>query len=153
VLASEWHIRIVDGERRRRDAESVVHGRAALRRALLLTVATTDHSGKTVTITGTDGYGMPLVETITGPNNNTVNVVRGRFPAGITVSQFLTDSDAWFLVASNKANHALTFYRRVGITLDPMATDPYTNNRIFKVRHRFSVGAWAWQGTYGSPGA
>ena len=26
-------------------------------------------------------------------------------------------------------------------------------NRILKTRHRFSVGAWTWVGTFGSPGA
>lgn len=36
------------------------------------TVATTNHSGKTLTITGTDVDGNVLVETIAGPNNNTV---------------------------------------------------------------------------------
>jgi hypothetical protein len=71
----------------------------------------------------------------------------------IVVNPRLTDTDAWFLVAANKGNHALTFYRRTPIALEPMATDPRTGNRIFKVRHRFSVGAWNYVGTYGSPGA
>jgi hypothetical protein len=34
-----------------------------------------------------------------------------------------------------------------------MMIDARTNNRIFKVRHRFSVGAWTWVGTYGTQGA
>jgi len=85
--------------------------------------------------------------------DNDRNPIKARRSIEILVNPRLTDTDAWFLVAKSKSNHALTFYRRIGITLDPMATDPYTNNRIFKVRHRFSVGAWAWQGTYGSPGA
>ena len=41
-------------------------------RNVTLTVATTDHSGKTFTVYGTDEYGNALIETITGPNNNTV---------------------------------------------------------------------------------
>jgi hypothetical protein len=53
----------------------------------------------------------------------------------------------------NKAQHGLTFYRRVPISTDPMAIDPRTGNRIFKTRHRFSVGAWTWVGTYGTAGA
>lgn len=71
----------------------------------------------------------------------------------IVVNPRLTDTDAWFLVAASKANHGLTFYRRTPIALEPMATDPRSGNRIFKVRHRFSIGAWTWVGTYGSPGA
>lgn len=41
-------------------------------RNVTLTVATTNQSGVTFTVTGTDEYGVPLVEQITGPNNNTV---------------------------------------------------------------------------------
>lgn len=88
-----------------------------------------------------------------GSADNDRNPIKARRSWEIVVNPRLTDPDAWFLVASSKGNHALTFYRRVPITLDPMAKDPHTNNRIFKVRHRFSVGAWAWQGVFGSPGA
>lgn len=41
-------------------------------RNLTLTVATTNQSGVTFTAYGTDEYGNALIETITGPNNNTV---------------------------------------------------------------------------------
>lgn len=88
-----------------------------------------------------------------GSADNDRNPIKSRRSWTIVVNPRLTDNDAWFLVAANKANHALTFYRRVPITLDPMDKDPRTKNRIFTVRHRFSVGAWAWQGLYGSPGA
>ena len=71
----------------------------------------------------------------------------------ITVNPRLSDTDAWFVVAGNKNQHMLCFYRRVPISLEPMEKDARTGNRIFKVRHRFSVGAWGWQGTYGTPGA
>lgn len=88
-----------------------------------------------------------------GSSDNDRNPIKSRRSWTIVVNPRLTDADAWFLVAANKGNHALTFYRRVPIGLEPMDRDPRTNNRIFKVRHRFSVGAWAWQGVYGSPGA
>ncbi len=71
----------------------------------------------------------------------------------IVVNPRLSDADAWFLIASSKSQHALTFYRRVPISTEPMAIDARTGNRIFKVRHRFSRGAWAWQGVFGSAGA
>ncbi len=70
----------------------------------------------------------------------------------IVVNPRLTDSDQFTLIAANKGSHGLTFYQRVPITVEPMVIDPRTGNRIFKCRHRFSVGAWCWQGTYGSPG-
>src|SRR3990167_124031 len=71
----------------------------------------------------------------------------------IIVNPHLTDADAWFVIAANKGQHGLRFYRRTPITLEPMAIDPRTGNRIFKVRHRFSIGAWMWQGTFGTAGA
>jgi hypothetical protein len=69
------------------------------------------------------------------------------------VNPRLSDADAWYLIAGSKGQHALTFYRRVPISTEPLAIDPRTKNRILTVRHRFSVGAWAWQGLFGSPGA
>lgn len=88
-----------------------------------------------------------------GSADNDRNPIKSRRTWQIVVNPRLTDSDAWFLVASDKGAHALTFYRRVPITLEPMAVDPNTKDRIFTVRHRFSVGSWDFVGTYGSPGA
>lgn len=88
-----------------------------------------------------------------GSADNDVNALNTRRSWDIVVNPRLSDPDAWFLVAGNKAQHGLTFYRRVPITLEPMDKDSRTGNRIFKVRHRFSVGAWTWVGTYGSAGA
>lgn len=45
-------------------------------RNITLTVATTNQSGVTFTIYGTDEYGATMVESITGPNNNTVAGVK-----------------------------------------------------------------------------
>jgi hypothetical protein len=88
-----------------------------------------------------------------GSADNDRNPIKSRRSFDIVVNPHLTDADAWFLVAGNKSQHGLTFYRRVPITMDPMTIDPRTGNRIFKIRHRFSVGAWTWIGTYGTAGA
>lgn len=85
--------------------------------------------------------------------DNDRNPIKARRTWTIVVNPRLTDADAWFLVAASKSQHGLTFYRRVPISMEPMAIDPRTNNRIFKCRHRFSVGAWTWIGTYGTAGA
>jgi hypothetical protein len=85
--------------------------------------------------------------------DNDLNALNTRRSWDIVVNPHLSDADAWFLVAGNKGQHALTFYRRVPISLDPMEKDPRTKNRIFTVRHRFSVGAWNWNGVFGSAGA
>ena len=88
-----------------------------------------------------------------GSADNDTNPIKDRRTWKIIVNPHLTDSDAWFLVAANKSQHGLTFYRRVPISMEPMAIDPRTGNRIFKMRHRFSVGAWSWVGAYGTAGA
>jgi hypothetical protein len=45
-------------------------------RNVTLTVATTNHSAITFTITGKDEFGNTMVETIAGPNNNTVSGIK-----------------------------------------------------------------------------
>jgi hypothetical protein len=88
-----------------------------------------------------------------GTADNDVNPIKARRTWDLIVNPRLSDTDAWFIVAGSKAQHGLTFYRRVPISTEPMAIDARTGNRIFKVRHRFSVGAWTWIGTYGTAGA
>lgn len=88
-----------------------------------------------------------------GSADNDKNPIKSLRTWNVVVNPRLTDTDAWFLIAANKSQHGLTFYRRVPITAEPMAIDPRTGNRIFKTRHRFSVGAWTWVGTFGSAGA
>jgi len=60
------------------DGAQVVDGVAILDvpRNITLTVATTDHSGKTITVYGTDEYGEELIESRAGPNNNTVALAK-----------------------------------------------------------------------------
>jgi hypothetical protein len=94
-----------------------------------------------------NSVGMP------GTADNDRNPIKSRRTWSIIVNPRLTDTDAWFVLAASKAQHGLTFYRRVPISTEPMAIDPRTGNRIFKVRHRFSVGAWTWVGAYGTAGA
>lgn len=88
-----------------------------------------------------------------GSADNDRNPVKARRSWTIKVNPRLTDTDAWFIIPSSKKQHDLRFYRRVPIATEPMAVDPRTGNRIFKVRHRFSVGVGAWQGLFGSAGA
>lgn len=88
-----------------------------------------------------------------GSADNDRNPIKALRTWDVIVNPRLPDPDAWFLLAGNKSQHGLTFYRRVPITLEPVKDDPRTGNKIIKVRHRFSVGAWTWVGTYGSAGA
>jgi len=70
----------------------------------------------------------------------------------IVVSPYLTDEDAWFVLAADKKMHGVCSYTRVPISMEPAMTDSRTRNRLYPVRFRRSWGAAWWQGTFGSPG-
>ena len=94
-----------------------------------------------------NSVGMP------GTSDNDRNPIKARRSISMIVNPHLTDTDAWFLLASNKRSHGLTSYVRKAITQVPPATDPYTGNRIYKIRFRQSWGVWMWQGSFASEGA
>jgi hypothetical protein len=71
----------------------------------------------------------------------------------IVVNPHIVDQDAWFLIPSQKSMHGLLTYVRKPITQIPAAIDPYTGNKIVKIRFRQSWGAWMWQGLFASEGA
>lgn len=85
-----------------------------------------------------------------GTNNNTVNVVRGRFPGGVVVNHYLTDADAWFII-TNVPNGMKYFERRADtFTMDD---DFDTDNAKYKATARYSFGASDKRAIYGSAGA
>lgn len=100
----------------------------------------------------TIAYRLVASVQLPGSADNDINPMKALRTWRIIINPRLTDADAWMLVAQKKSAHGLTFYRRVPIELDPIEKDIRTNNRIIKVRHRFSVGAWTWVGVFGSPG-
>ena len=85
-----------------------------------------------------------------GTANNTVNVVRSRFPMGATVNDYLTDADAWFI--RTNAPHGMKYWER---RADSFTTDGDfdTDNAKFKATARYSFGWSDPRGMYGSPGA
>ena len=85
-----------------------------------------------------------------GTANNTVNVVRSRFPGGFTVNHYLTDVDAWFILTDcdNGLKH---FVRRADSFA--MDNDWDTDNAKFKATARYSFGWSDPRCIYGSPGA
>lgn len=85
-----------------------------------------------------------------GTNNNTVNLVRSRFPGGIVMNHYLTDADAWFIL-TNVPNGMTHFERRAdSFTQDD---DFDTDNAKFKATARYSFGCSDKRSIYGSPGA
>jgi hypothetical protein len=83
-------------------------------------------------------------------NNNTVNIVRGRFPGGVKINHYLTDSDAWF-IRTNVSNGMKHFVRRAA-SFD-VDDDFDTENAKYKATERYSFGWTDPRALFGSPGA
>ncbi len=85
-----------------------------------------------------------------GTNNNTVNLVRSRFPKGVVINHYLTDTDAWFII-TNVPNGLTHFERRADDF--KMDDDFDTDNAKFKASARYSFGCSDKRSIYGSAGA
>jgi len=85
-----------------------------------------------------------------GTANNTVNLVRSKFPAGMVINHYLTDTDAWFIMTDTP--HGLKHFER---RADDFASDNDfdTDNAKYKATARYSFGWTDPRGIYGSPGA
>lgn len=87
-----------------------------------------------------------------GTDNNDMNALKGmgKFPKGIVVNHYLTDTDAWF-IRTNAQDGMKMFNRRSDeFTQD---NDFDTENLKYKVTSRFSFGNTDYRALYGSPGA
>ena len=87
-----------------------------------------------------------------GSADNDRNPIKARRNWSIIVSPYLTDEDAWFLLAASKKSHGITSYTRVPMSMEPAMTDSRTRNRLYPIRFRRSWGASFWQGTFATPG-
>lgn len=85
-----------------------------------------------------------------GTNNNTVNLVRSRFPKGVIVNHYLTDTDAWFIL-TNVSNGFKHFERRADTFSQDEDFD--TDNAKYKATARYSFGCSDKRAVYGSQGA
>lgn len=87
-----------------------------------------------------------------GTSDNDINALyrMGKFPGGIVVNHYLTDTDAWFL-RTNAPDGLKLFQRRAM----QFATDNDfdTENAKYKATERYSVGWTDPRALYGSPGA
>ena len=87
-----------------------------------------------------------------GVADNDLNTIRTLRNITIIKNVYLTDADAWFLLAGNKT-HGFCSYTRVPMSMEPARTDPRTSNRLYPVRFRQSWGNKWWQGSFGTAGA
>ena len=86
-----------------------------------------------------------------GTANNTVNLVRSRFPGGVAINHYLTDTDAWFILTSEDQN-GLKHFERAADSFD-MDNDFDTSNAKFKAESRYSFGWTDPRAIFGSAGA
>lgn len=84
-----------------------------------------------------------------GTNNNTVNVVRSRFPGGKVLNHYLTDTDAWFILTD--VPNGMKYFERRADSFD-MDDDFSTDNALYKATARYSFGCSDKRAIYGSPG-
>jgi phage major head subunit gpT-like protein len=83
-----------------------------------------------------------------GTSDNDINAIRGKLK--VMVYDYLTDSDAWFVMDSKR--HKLTFFDRV---LPQFERSTDSDNFVAKYtgRMRYSYGYSDWRGIVGSAGA
>jgi len=89
-----------------------------------------------------------------GTADNDINALyaMGKFPQGIKVNHYLTDTDAWFLRTNPGGTEGLKMYqrRKMEFALD---NDFDTENAKYKATERYSVGWTDPRALYGSTGA
>ena len=85
-----------------------------------------------------------------GTANNTVNVVRGKFPKEVHVNHYVTDTDAWFI--RTNVRDGMKYFNRRSDTFD--MDDVFdTDNAKYKGTFRCAFGWTDPRQLYGSPGA
>lgn len=87
-----------------------------------------------------------------GTADNDINALKqmGKFPGGVKVNHYLTDSDAWF-IKTNVQDGLKCFNRRaMGFSID---NDFDTENAKFKATERYAFGWTDPRAIFGSPGA
>jgi len=87
-----------------------------------------------------------------GTADNDINAIKnnGSIPGGYTVNNFLTDTNAWFLLTD--VPNGLKHFVRTPLS-NSMDGDFDTGNVRYKARERYSFGVSDPLGVYGSPGA
>lgn len=159
-LCSTLHVNVAGGTWQNELSTSADLSEAALEQAVIDIGKWTDDRGLKIAVRPSkiivpveldfEANKIMKTEYEVGTANNTVNIVRSRFPGGVMVSHYLTDTDAWF-IKTDVANGLKHFVRRA----DTFGTDNDfdTDNAKFKATARYSFGWTDPRGVYGSPGA
>lgn len=87
-----------------------------------------------------------------GTDHNDINAMRelGMLPNGVSIWDYLTDPDAWFIKTDADEGMIRQQRRAMALTQD---NDFDTDNACMKATERYAFGWADWRGIYGSPGA
>jgi hypothetical protein len=85
-------------------------------------------------------------------NTNNVNSLKSKgFFNDIMVYDYLTDTNAWFILTD--VDYGLVHWQRRPLEIDMEYTDPYTGNIITTATERYAFMVGNWRKVYGSAGA
>jgi phage major head subunit gpT-like protein len=162
VLFSTAHPLVSGGVNSNRPATAADLNETSLENAVIQIAAWTDERGlliaakpkKLVVPPALQFVATRLLETElrVGTADNDINAIKnnGSIPGGYTVNNFLTDTNAWFLLTD--VPNGLKHFVRTPLS-NSMDGDFDTGNVRYKARERYSFGVSDPLGIYGSPGA
>jgi phage major head subunit gpT-like protein len=162
VLFSTAHPLVSGGVNSNRPATAADLNETSLENAVIQIAAWTDERGlliaakpkKLVVPPALQFVATRLLETElrVGTADNDINAIKnnGSIPGGYTVNNFLTDTNAWFLLTD--VPNGLKHFVRSPLA-NSMDGDFDTGNVRYKARERYSFGVSDPLGIYGSPGA
>jgi len=162
VLFSTAHPLVSGGTNSNRPSTAADLNETSLENAVIQIAAWTDERGlliaakpkKLVVPPSLQFVATRLLETElrVGTADNDINAIKnnGSIPGGYTITNFLTDTNAWFLL-SDVPNGLKHFVRSP--LANSMDGDFDTGNVRYKARERYSFGVSDPLGVYGSPGA
>ena len=162
VLCSTSHPLVSGGVNSNRPSVAADLNETSLEAAVIQIAAWTDERGlliaakptKLVIPAALQFVATRLLETKlrTGTTDNDVNAIEnnGSIPGGYTINNYLTDTNAWFLLTDvpNGLKHFVRTPMQTG-----MDSDFDTGNSRYKARERYSFGVSDPLGVFGSPGA
>jgi phage major head subunit gpT-like protein len=162
TLFSTAHPLVSGGVNSNRPATAADLNETSLENAVIQIAAWTDERGlliaakpkKLVVPPSLQFVATRLLETElrVGTADNDINAIKnnGSIPGGYTVNNFLTDTNAWFLLTD--VPNGLKHFVRSPLA-NSMDGDFDTGNVRYKARERYSFGVSDPLGVYGSPGA
>ena len=162
TLFSTAHPLVSGGVNSNRPATAADLNETSLENAVIQIAAWTDERGlliaakpkKLVVPPALQFVATRLLETElrVGTADNDINAIKnnGSIPGGYTVNNFLTDTNAWFLLTD--VPNGLKHFVRSPLA-NSMDGDFDTGNVRYKARERYSFGVSDPLGAYGSPGA